>query len=178
MAGLPGGQLGSRSQWAGRPGWAAFHCRLPLAPHVLLPVIPRAAAPLPPAWLPVSRSPGLCGSAADWLLPVASSLCGGSSLGEGWWGMSPWSCGVSRAFCFVCLGDVKTVAPRLSFMLLWATGPRLRTFFKELSCDDTVLLLVLDPVAVPVSIIDSIVRPLKVPPHRLCMAESQDRRGC
>lgn len=68
-------------------------------------------------------------------------------------GLSPWSFGVSRAFCLVCLCDFKTVASQLCFVLLLETGPRLRTFFREVSCDDTVLLLVLGPAVVPISII-------------------------
>lgn len=63
--------------------------------------------------------------------------------------------------------DFETVAPWLSFLLLLETGPRLRTFLKELPCNYTAQLLVLEAAAVLISIIDSTVHPLKMPPHRL-----------
>lgn len=165
--GLLGGALVSRSPMGSTAGAGIFPpLPAPPVPHVVPP-----APPLSPALLPVPRSPGLSGPL--WT-DSSPQLChclvvpvwerGGRRLIVP---MRPWSCGVAGAFGFVCLCDFQTVASRLSFVLLLETGPRSRTFFKGLSCDDTVLLLVLEPVAVLISIIDATVHPLKMPPRRL-----------
>lgn len=86
------------------------------------------------------RRPGPLQTDSAWLLPswVVGAGGGGRSIildHQGAWGTGP--VGFKELFVLSACATLR-LASRVPFLLFLETGPRPRTFFKELSCDCTV----------------------------------------